>query len=182
MILTWNRSVSNLISGNDEIRIVERHLLESLAPARLLRESGAKRFVDFGSGAGLPGIPLAILGVGEHWTLVESRRPKVLFMRKAIQDLSLAGVEIVHGRLEVWSEEENPGTFDGFTSRATMALGPTLHFAERLIAPGGSAFLWKGSRHDEEMASDAGWAAAWSHRGTSALGTSQAVMSRFERT
>ena len=52
LLFDWNRGVSNLVSHNDEPRLVERHLFESLAPARFLKESGCQRFVDFGSGAG----------------------------------------------------------------------------------------------------------------------------------
>src|SRR5881409_482481 len=54
LLIDWNRRVSNLISRNDETRLVERHLRESLEPLRLLRESRAQRWLDFGSGAGLP--------------------------------------------------------------------------------------------------------------------------------
>src|SRR5438046_1272251 len=82
LVIGWNRGVSNLISKNDESRIVTRHLVESIEPASWLAETAAERWIDFGSGAGFPAIPLAILGIGRSWTLVESRRPKTLFMRK----------------------------------------------------------------------------------------------------
>src|SRR5580765_3815380 len=81
-LLKWNRGVSNLISRNDETRLVGRHIAESLVPAGAMRDSGCQRWLDLGSGAGLPAIPLAIAGVGEGWELVESRRNKTLFMRK----------------------------------------------------------------------------------------------------
>lgn len=162
MLLEWNRNVSNLISGHDEPRIVERHLRESLEPAGWLRESRAGRWLDFGAGAGLPGLPLAIAGIGDSWLMVESRRPKALFMRKCLAELSLANIDVHHGRLEevIASGAEND-RIDVLVSRATMPMGPTLVLAEPLVRQGGCAFLWKGSRRHEEAADSAAWESAW---------------------
>jgi 16S rRNA (guanine(527)-N(7))-methyltransferase RsmG len=162
LLIEWNRQVSNLISRNDESRLLERHLRESLEPARWMMDTGAQRWIDFGSGAGLPAIPLAIAGVGKHWTLVESRRPKVLFMRKILQDIGLSGLEVVHSRLEeVVRSGSYRAAFDGFTSRATMRLGPTLEMASELVRRDGHAFLWKGSRRESEMSQHPNWETTW---------------------
>jgi len=163
-LLEWNRGVSNLISRHDESRLVERHLAESLAPAALLGGFDCKRLLDLGSGAGLPAIPLALVGVGESWRLVESRRNKTLFMRKALQDFKLDNIEVVCSRLETLVEEEGfEREFDGFTSRATMAVGPTLELAAPAVVAGGRAFLWKGSGFVGEMESSrATWERDWS--------------------
>jgi 16S rRNA (guanine527-N7)-methyltransferase len=182
LLLEWNRSASNLISRNDEPRIVERHLLESVAPAHWLKESGCAKWIDFGSGAGLPALPLAIAGLGGRWTLVESRRTKTLFMRKAIQELALSNIVTVNDRLENFVEDPaNAAAFDGFTSRATLKLGPTLSLAARIIAPGGSAFLWKGSGREAEMQEDADWRGAWEHTGILGVGSGPNVVVRFTR-
>jgi 16S rRNA G527 N7-methylase RsmG len=188
----WNRGVSNLVSQTDESRLVTRHVYESLEPGAWLRLAKAQTWLDFGSGAGFPALPLAICGVGEKWTLVESRRPKTLFLRKAISDLGVGGVSVVHTRLELMipSDTPGPGTdetvsrqsvdgggpehgvshglVDGFTSRATMALGPTLRFAAPFVRAGGSAFcgrvaverkrwqrIHRGSQTGSSMASSA---------------------------
>lgn len=163
LLFEWNRGVSNLVSRHDEPRLVERHLSESLSPARLLKESGCKRFVDFGSGAGLPAAPLAIAGVGESWTLVESRRNKTLFLRKVKQDLNLKHFEVITSRLETLIEEDREAiACDGFTSRATMTIAPTLMLAKDIVQSGGRAFLWKGSGYVDEMKEDAAaWGAFW---------------------
>lgn len=182
MLIEWNRGVSNIVSRNDEARIVERHLLESVAPARRLIESGARRWIDFGSGAGLPAIPLAIAGVGTAWTLVESRRTKTLFIRKTLQDIVIGDFEVVNDRLEnVVEDSGRAAAFDGFTSRATIAIVPTLELAARLIRPGGSAFLWKGSGWESELAREPGWRANWDLDVATSVGSGLNVVARFVR-
>ena len=182
LLLEWNRQVSNLISRNDETRILERHLRESLEPARWMAESGALRWVDFGSGAGLPAIPLAIAGVGQHWTLVESRRPKTLFMRKVLLEISLDRNAVVHSRLEeLVARVEYRAAFDAFTSRATLRLGPTLDLAAPLVHAGGHAFLWKGSRREDEMRRDTNWSQFWDFEGSMKAGKDGGEISKFIR-
>jgi 16S rRNA (guanine527-N7)-methyltransferase len=172
-ILEWNRRVSNLISRNDESRLVSRHLAESLEPAGWLAQSGAERWIDLGSGAGFPALPLAIIGVGKKWLLVESRRPKALFLRRVVRDLEIESVHIAHSRLEELIERAEAGEvdsdvaragglpFDAFTSRAVIPFAPTLKLASRCLRVGGSAFLWKGSARDEEKASSGNWTEQW---------------------
>jgi 16S rRNA (guanine527-N7)-methyltransferase len=182
LLIEWNRGHSNLMSHNDEPRFVERHILESVAPAHLLKESQCRRWVDLGSGGGLPAIPLVIAGVGEHWTLVESRRTKTLFIRKALQELSLRDVETVNDRMENFIvDSARPGKFDGFTSRATQRLGPTLDFAARLVAPGGRAFLWKGSSLEQEMEGEQGWRNDWAFSSSGPIGSGPNVIAVFIR-
>jgi 16S rRNA (guanine527-N7)-methyltransferase len=182
MLVEWNRKVSNLISGHDEPRFVERHLRESLEPAGWLRDSGTGRWLDFGAGAGLPGIPLAIAGIGGSWLMVESRRPKTLFMRKCLQELSLENIEVHHGRLEevIASGAEND-RIDVLVSRATMPMGPTLVLAESLVRQGGCAFLWKGSRRHEEVADSAAWQSAWEVGEEMSVGEGQTAVVKLKR-
>jgi 16S rRNA (guanine527-N7)-methyltransferase len=182
LLLEWNRGISNLISRGDEQRIVERHIAESVEPAAWLKASPAKRWIDFGSGAGLPAIPLVVAGVGPRWTLVESRRMKTLFMRKAIESLGLGDIEVVVARLEhLVGETKYLGAYDGFTSRATLALGPTLVLAAEFVVPGGTAFLWKGSQREKEMAADPRWQRSWEFDGLLGIGNGQTVVARFTR-
>jgi 16S rRNA (guanine527-N7)-methyltransferase len=178
LLLQWNRTASNLISRNDEARFVERHLLESVAAARWLKDSGASRWLDFGTGGGLPAIPLLLCGVGTHWTLVESRRTKTLFLRKVVQEMQLGNVSVENIRLE--DADGSLGTFDAFTSRATLPLVPTLGLAARQVAAGGRAFLWKGSGREEEMAAG-DWQKEWELDGLLGVGGNQTVVCRFLR-
>jgi 16S rRNA (guanine527-N7)-methyltransferase len=181
LLLDWNGNFSNLISRSDTSRLVERHMLEAIEPAHWLKASGAIRWLDLGSGGGLPALPLALSGVGEHWTLVESRRNKTLFLRKAVQDLKIDGVNVVLDRLENLPDPAAGAEYDGFTSRATLSLIPTLEMAARFVRPGGFAYLWKGSRREEEMAADASWQKHWELDGLLGIGGGQTVVTRFKR-
>jgi 16S rRNA (guanine527-N7)-methyltransferase len=181
LLLEWNGGVSNLISRNDVMRIVERHISESVDPAHWLKESGAQRWLDLGSGGGLPAIPLAMLGVGSSWTLVESRRNKTLFLQKAVQELKLPNLIVVRDRIENLPDPAPSERFDGFTSRATLPLAATLEQAARFVRTGGYAFLWKGSRREQEMAADQQWQAAWELDGLLGVGSAGTVVARFIR-
>ncbi len=162
-LLKWNQGVSNLISHDDEPRLLDRHIAESLAGAATINALGCKKLIDLGSGGGFPALPLALAGVGAHWTLVESRRNKTLFLRRAIQEMSIKRVVVVTGRLEVLIKEDPEALrCDGFTSRATMKLGPTLVMASEIVVPGGYAILWKGSGVQDELAAESSdWQDSW---------------------
>lgn len=182
LLIEWNRNISNLISSHDEKRVVDRHIGESIEPAAWLGSCGATRWMDFGSGGGLPALPLALVGVGEQWTLVESRRPKVLFLRRAVETLELIRMNVVQSRLEALVEDHGmAGSFEAFTSRATLPLGPTLALASRFVAPGGFAFLWKGSRREDEMRADTRWEESWELDGLLGIAGGQTVVARFSR-
>lgn len=182
LLLDWNRNVSNLISRHDEPRILERHIRESIEPSRLLAGVNAQRWLDLGSGAGLPAVPLSIAGVGAEWTLVESRRTKTLFIRKAVEDLKLSGIEVVLGRLEILIQAgQLQREYDAFISRATLALAPTLDLAANIVVAGGHAFLWKGSRKAEEMGNDNGWKEKWDLIGEQNLGSGLTSVVNFKR-
>jgi len=182
-LLRWNRGVSNLVSHDDESRLVDRHIAESLATedVRILLQD--KEIVDFGSGGGFPALPLAIAGCGGSWTLVESRRNKTLFLRRAVQELGLSNVRVVTGRLEALVDQEPEGlACDVFTSRATMKLGPTLALAARIVRPGGVALLWKGSGFGEEAADQRhAWHDDWTPPDVQRLGDGPNMVAVFTR-
>jgi 16S rRNA (guanine527-N7)-methyltransferase len=178
-VLAWNRSVSNLVSRSDEGRIVERHLVESLEHAGWLAASGCARWIDLGSGAGFPAIPLAVAGVGAHWALVESRRIKALFLRKIVQDMGLSGeIEVANSRLEALDPEAR---FDAFTARAAGRIAESLGSAGPLVVSGGSAFLWKGSRWREEIDLDRAWESEWRLIEHRAIDATTIVVLKFVR-
>jgi len=166
------------MSQNDEQRFVERHLIESLGPLVAMRETGHERWLDIGSGGGLPAIPLALAGLGRRWVLVESRRMKTLFLQKVKQEMKLDHVEMVCARIE---KMEPPEPFMGVTSRATLSLASTLNEAARFVATGGTAFLWKGERRFDEMREDASWRERWAEERTLPLPDTSTVVMSFIR-
>ena len=182
-LLQWNRGVSNLISHADEPRLVERHIAESLAGAPVLRGLDCAHIVDLGSGGGFPALPLAIAGVGRRWTLVESRRNKTLFLRRALERLKLRDIEVMTGRLEVLVDSEPDALqCEGFTSRATMKAAPTLALAARIVRYGGHAVLWKGSGLEQELnETGSAWRGGWGQPSTQPIGSGPNSIAVFER-
>jgi 16S rRNA G527 N7-methylase RsmG len=97
-------------------------------------------------------------------------------------ELELDNIEIELSRLEsLLPEPDRIGKFDGFTSRATQRLGPTLLLASEFVLPGGAAYLWKGSRLDQEMSEDDRWLEHWDHGGRLSLASGRAIVARFIR-
>ena len=99
LLSEWNGAY-NLTAVRDPVDMVPRHILDSLTVLPHLR---GDRIVDVGSGAGLPGIPLAIADAGRRYILVESNGKKVRFLTHAVRRLGLAHVEVLHGRAEAAS-------------------------------------------------------------------------------
>lgn len=97
LILEWSTRM-NIVSKNDLDSLLERHILDSLTPIAFIPETG--RLIDIGSGAGFPGIPIALIRPQIKITLLESRHKKVLFLREARNRLNLENVSIEEGRLE----------------------------------------------------------------------------------
>ena len=97
----------NLISVSSRQEVVDRHLLDSLALLRLL--DAAPTVVDFGSGAGFPGIPLAVIRPGVTVCLVESRAHRANFLRAAVRELALTNATIFEGRGQAFAEAHPRG-------------------------------------------------------------------------
>ena len=141
----WNR-VYNLTAIRERSRMVTHHLLDSLA---VLPHVRGPRVLDVGSGAGLPGIPLAVAGPALHVTLLESNHKKSAFLTQAVAELQLANVQVVMERVESWQPEAR---FDTIVSRAFAELGEFASLAGRLLAPQGVLAAMKGVHPFEEIA------------------------------
>ena len=90
----------NLVSKNDLPNIIERHLLDSLHALTAYRFPEGAIVADLGSGAGFPGIPIAIARPDLHIDLIESRKLKSLFLKKVVETLDLPHVNVIHDRWE----------------------------------------------------------------------------------
>lgn len=135
-----------LIGPREGDRLWERHVLNSVAVAPLV-PLGAS-VVDVGSGAGLPGLPLAILRENLVVTLLESLLRRVTFLELAVEELGLEGrVSVLRSRAE-----DHRGSYDVVTSRAVAPLPRLVEWCWPLVAPGGRIVALKGSSAEAELA------------------------------
>ncbi len=145
-LLLWRNRVS-LTTASTAKDIVRAHILDSLPLCRFIH--AGMRVADLGSGAGFPGIPLAIACDRAHVSLVESRRKKANFLREAIRTCSLANAEVIEERVEHLGER-GAGPWDIVVSRAVWRLADFLALAERLLTHGGLAIAMRGHRGGAE--------------------------------
>jgi 16S rRNA (guanine527-N7)-methyltransferase len=142
LLTRWNAAY-NLTAVREPGEMVTRHLLDSLAVARLVRGDS---LADLGTGAGLPGIPLAILAPEREHTLIDSNGKKVRFLREAVRALGLTNVRVLQSRVE-----EARGQFDCVTARAFATLGDMLRMGGHLLAPDGVWIALKGQLSKDEI-------------------------------
>jgi 16S rRNA (guanine527-N7)-methyltransferase len=145
-LLEWNRSI-NLTRIVEPRSIAIKHFLDSMLVARYIEPSN-KNIADIGSGAGFPGIPLAILAPDCRIVLIESARKKTSFLKNIIRALQLNNVEVFNGRAQAFP---HPATFDIAISRAFASLSDFAAIAERLIKPQGSIVCMKGPLPMDEI-------------------------------
>jgi 16S rRNA (guanine527-N7)-methyltransferase len=144
LLLHWNRAY-NLTSLTDPVQMVTHHLLDSLAVKPWIHGS---RMADIGSGAGFPGIPLAIADPGLIVVLVDAVGKKVRFQKQVILELGLAQVSAVHTRVENYRPEK---PFDTVISRAFAATRDFVAMAGHLVGPEGCLLAMKGRDPKAEL-------------------------------
>lgn len=141
------------ISGPREAAL--RHFADSLAaPALSLLKSGA-RVIDVGTGAGFPGVPLAIARPDLRVVLLDSSNKKVHFLESAAQTLGLKNVAAVWARAEDYALTPARETFDAALSRAVAPLNVLLEYTLPFVRTGGVALSWKGPAAEAEVAAAA---------------------------
>jgi 16S rRNA (guanine527-N7)-methyltransferase len=149
LLTKWNKTY-NLTAIREPGDMVTHHLLDSLAIVPYLPMPGdGPAIADVGSGAGLPGIPLAIARPGWHVALNDSKQKKAAFMRQAAIELGLKNVEIHEGRVEAWRPVER---FAVVVSRAFTELAGFISACRHLLAPGGALVAMKGAYPSTELA------------------------------
>ena len=149
LLVKWNRTY-NLTAIRDPLAMVAHHLLDSLSVLPHLPLSAEHaRLADVGSGAGLPGIPIAIARPRWHVALAESSQKKAAFLRQAAIELSLDNVEVQEGRVQAWRPQP---LFDLVISRAFAALAEFIAACRHLLAPGGTLAAMRGVAPQELQA------------------------------
>jgi 16S rRNA (guanine527-N7)-methyltransferase len=147
---------ASITSVRDPQRGVDVHVADSLVALELDAVRSATRIADIGSGAGFPGLALAVALPEARVTLVESIERKGAFLERAVRTLGLDNVVVVTSRAESWPD--GIGAHDLVTARALAPLGVVLEYAAPLLETVGTLVAWKG-RLDPVEAADAGAAA-----------------------
>lgn len=149
MLVAEPASLSS-ITNPDEARRV--HLADSLSGLVVDEVSSARFCADIGSGAGFPGIPLAMALPEAEFTLIDSVGKKVRFIDAVIAELGLSNARAVNSRSEDWAKGEGAEAYDLVTARAVAPLEALAELASPLLAEGGALVAWKGERELEEEA------------------------------
>ena len=146
LLLEWNEKF-NLTAITDKDEIEEKHFIDSIELVKFFDVKN-KTLLDVGSGAGFPGIPLAIVEPTLSITLLESNGKRVSFLREVVKELELKNVEIIQGRSEELGTREK---YDIVTARAVKELNVLLEITFYLVKVGGYFFAYKSSGVDEEI-------------------------------
>ena len=137
LIAKWNK-VHNLTAINNKKDMVVYHLLDSMVAVPFMQNY--ETVLDVGTGAGIPGIPLAIAMPNTKFTLVDSRSKRVKFVQFAIRSLQLSNVEVIHSRIEDFNQDK----FSVITSRAFSSLSNFVNLSKHLVADSGAILAYKG--------------------------------------
>ncbi len=144
LLLKWNRAY-NLTAVRDPKEMVPRQLLDSLSILPFIQ---GQRILDVGTGAGLPGIPLAIALPDSSFTLLDSNGKKTRFVQQARMELGLENVVVVQGRVE---DHKPDGGYHTITCRAFAALPKIMELTRHLAAAGAQLVAMKGTAPEEEI-------------------------------
>ncbi|MGR8978655.1 MAG: 16S rRNA (guanine(527)-N(7))-methyltransferase RsmG [Gammaproteobacteria bacterium] len=145
LIEKWNKAY-NLTAIRNKEDMISYHLLDSLAVLPYLNGS---RIIDVGTGAGLPGIPLALACPGTEFTLLDSNAKKTRFVRQAVLELGIKNVAVYHGRSETYHPEVK---FNTVITRAFAGLHDIIKFTAHLLAEDGILLAMKGLNAENELA------------------------------
>ena len=144
LLMTWNRAY-NLTAIRDPGEMIRLHLLDSLA---VLPHISGKRLIDVGTGAGLPGIPLAIMCPERDFTLLDSNGKKTRFLFQARCDLGLSNLKEINSRVENHRPEV---PYDAVLSRAFTSVADMVNKCSHLLSPEGLFLAMKGKFPQSEL-------------------------------
>ncbi len=143
--LEFGNAQFNLTAIRDRLGMLRKHVLDSLSLQPYLR---GERVADIGTGAGFPGLPLAVVNPQRRFTLVEATGKKARFVEQTAERLGVDNVQVVHSRAESYRPFE---LFDTVAARALSSLADFAAYAGHLCAPDGRLLAMKGKRPDEEI-------------------------------
>ena len=135
----------NLTAIRDRLGMLRKHVLDSLSLQPFLK---GPRIADVGTGAGFPGLPLAVVNPERRFSLIEATGKKARFVERTVGRLGLSNVEVINERAERFRPLQ---PFDTILARALSSLSDFVAYAGHLCAPDGRLLAMKGKRPDEEI-------------------------------
>lgn len=146
----WNKAY-NLTSVRDPHEMLVKHIMDSIVVSPHLH---GERFIDVGTGPGLPGIPLAIMNPDKAFTLLDSLGKRIRFIRQVIHELGIKNVTPVQSRVEEFQPEQG---FDAVLSRAFASMNDMVSWCRHLPAEHGCFLALKGQFNQQEVAELPEW-------------------------
>lgn len=140
----WNKAY-NLTSVRNPDEMLVKHIMDSLVVSKHLQ---GEKFIDVGTGPGLPGIPLAIINPDKQFVLLDSLGKRITFIKNALRELGIKNVTPVQSRVEEYTESQ----FDGVLSRAFASLNDMVSWCYHLPNENGNFYALKGVYDKQEIA------------------------------
>lgn len=150
MLDKWNKAY-NLTSVRDPYEMLVKHIMDSIVVSPHLQ---GERFIDVGTGPGLPGIPLAIMNPDKDFTLLDSLGKRIRFIRQVLHELKITNVTPVQSRVEAFQPEVG---FDAVLSRAFASLNDMVSWCQHLPTEQGCFMALKGQFNQQEVAELPAW-------------------------
>ena len=149
-ILEWNEKI-NLTAIKDREMFRVKHIEDSLSCIQLPEYANAKRVADLGTGAGFPGIPLAIASPEKNFVLIDSLRKRLKIIDELCEELDIKNVMTVHERAEeLGNDKDHREKYDVCVSRAVARLNILVEWGLPLVKPNGAMIAFKGLKAEEE--------------------------------
>lgn len=151
LLIEWNEKI-NLTAITEFDEVLKKHFLDSIAIVKVIDVNQEASFIDIGTGAGFPGIPIKIAFPNMKVTLLDSLNKRVIFLEEVISKLQLTGIEAIHGRAEDFAKEGMlRESFDYSVSRAVANLSSLCEFCLPYVKVGGKFISYKSEKAKEEM-------------------------------
>ncbi len=147
LLLEWNQKM-NLTAITDPKEIILKHFIDSMTISPYIKQE--KKVIDVGTGAGFPGIPLAIICPNTSFTLIDALNKRISFLKEVVTKLQLSNVVVEHARAEDFAKE-NREKYDIATSRAVANLPVLLEYLLPFVKKEGKCICMKGPNIQEEL-------------------------------
>ena len=149
LLLEWNEKI-NLTAITNEDDMILKHFIDSLTIKKYMSEN--EKIIDNGTGAGFPGIPLAIMNKNNEITLMDSLNKRIVFLNDVIDKLKLTNVKAIHSRAEELARNKTyREKYDVAVSRAVANLSTLVEYMLPFVSVGGKCICMKGPNIEEEL-------------------------------